>query len=200
MAQSTTNRDQVEPEPERTKDSSSELTAQFSRDDPSPPDWLSLDEHEEFLWKDSPSFKIFLPDLGMTVVIVGIGAILAGIGALQLFDEFPSSVQLAILATGGILMAIGIGFFIFNYYFYRRRQYAITTKAIYRRWDDSTTEIEITDICEVLCEQSWSDRQFSCGDLRIGSSKDGTEKTTYPAVPRPNRVKKRLLDLAQRDD
>jgi hypothetical protein len=198
MAQGTTNRDQFGTESERAKESPSELVAQVARDSHSLPSWLSLDEHEELLWQDSPSFRTFLPNLVLNIIIIGIGVALVSIGLLQFPTALPSNLQLVAVATGGAIMIAGIGFLVVNYRSYQRRHYALTTEAIYRRWDGSTTRIEMTNTCEVVCEQSLLDRQFSCGDLKIGWSKNGTEKATYPAVPRPNQVKKRTSEVAMR--
>jgi hypothetical protein len=187
MAQGTTNRDQFGPESERAKEFSSEQAAQVARDSLSLPDWLSLDDHEELLWEDSPSFKTVLLDLGLSIVIAGIGMMVASIGAVQLLanslqhsagwwssqSAFSSSITARI--DGGIMRS----------------------KAIYRRWDGSTTQIEMRHICGILCEQSWLDRQFSCADLKVGWSEDGTQKTTYPAVSRPYQVKKWLFKVAE---
>jgi hypothetical protein len=200
MAQSTTNRDQMEPESERTRESPSELVAQGAPDAPSPPDWPSMDEHEELLWEDSPSFKYFLSDLVLSILIVGIGATLAIIAGVQLLDVLPANARLAVVAIGGFTVVLGIVFLIANYHFYRRKHYALTTEAIYRRWDGSTTRIEIENVSKILCEQSWVDHQFSCGDLTIGWFEYEKNETTYPAVPHPEQIKKRLLELGEGDN
>lgn len=200
MAQSTTNRDQMESESERATESPSEPVAQAAPDGPSPPDWPSMDEREELLWEDSPSFKYFLLDLMLNILIVGIGVTLATIGALQLLDVLPANIRLAVIAFGGAMMVIGIVFLLVNYRSYQRKHYALTTEAIYRRWDGSTTRIEIENVSKILCEQSWLDRQFSCGDLKVAWCEDEKNEIIYPAVPHPDQVKKRLSELGKRDN
>jgi hypothetical protein len=197
MAQSTTNRDQIESESERARKSSSELVAQVAPDGSPSPDWPSMNEHEELLWEDSPSFKYFLSDLVLGVLIVGAGVTLTIIAGVELLSVLPANAQLAVVVFGGVTVVLGIGFLIVNYWFYRRKHYALTTEAIYRRWDGSTTKIEIENMSKTLCEQSWMDQQFSCGDLIIGWFDDEKNETTYPAFPHIKQVRKRLKELDQ---
>jgi hypothetical protein len=199
MAQSTTNRDQVEPESERAAEPSTKLVAQGIPDGASPPDWPSIDEREELLWEGSPSFKYFLSDLVLGILIVAIGATLTIIGGLQLLDVLPANARLAVVAFGGTMMVLGIVFLVVNYRSYRRKHYALTTEAIYRRWDGSTTRIETKNVSKRQYEQSWLDRQFSCGNLTIAWFTDEKNEIIYPAVPRPDQVKNRLSELSRRD-
>jgi hypothetical protein len=194
MAQSTTNRDQIDPESEGTTGSSPELVAQDASDGPPSPDWPSIDDHEELIWEDSPGFKYFLSDLVLGILIVGIGATLALIGGLQLFDVLPATVQLVLVAFGGLTMALGIVFLAINYRSYQRKQYALTTEAIYRRWDGSTTGIETENVSKIQYEQS------SCGDLTIGWFDDEKNEIVYPAVPHPDQVRNRLTKPDGRDN
>jgi hypothetical protein len=195
MAQSTTNRDQMESESERARESPSELVAQVAPDGSPSPDWPSMDEHEELLWEDSPSFKYFLSDLVLGILIVGVGVTLTIIAGVQLLGVLPTNARLAVVVFGGLTVVLGIVFLIVNYRFYRRKHYALTTEAIYRRWDGSTTRIEIENVAKILCEQSWMDHQFSCGDLMIGWFDDEKNETTYPAVPHIEQVRKQLKEL-----
>jgi|AntDeeMetagen681_2_1112603.scaffolds.fasta_scaffold07492_2 hypothetical protein len=200
MAQSTTNRDRVEPKSESATESSSTLAAQDAPGRPLPPDWLSIDDHEQMVWEDSPSFKIVLPDLILSGVFVGAGGLLIVIGALQLFDIFSANTQLLIVALGVIMAGFGAGLLIVKYHFYRRKHYVITTEYIYRRWDGTTTKIEVEDASEFLYDQSRLDHQFSCGSLKIGWWDDGKHESNYPAVPHPDQVTDLLSASDERDE
>ncbi|WP_273838655.1 PH domain-containing protein [Halococcus sp. PRR34] len=200
MAQSTSTRDRVDPESESATESSLNPPAQRDPGKPPSPDWLSIDDHEEMVWEDSPSFKYVFSDFVLNGVFVGVGGILIAIGALQLFDIFPANAQLLIVALGVIMVGFGVGFSIINYRSYRRKHYVITTESIYRRWDGSTTKIEVEDINEILYDQSWLDHQFSCGSLKIGWWNDGKHENNYPAVPHPAQVKELLSTSDERDD
>lgn len=200
MAQSTTTHDRVEPESESATESASKLAAQGAPGRPPPPDWLSIDDHEQMVWEDSPSFKILLPDLILNGLFIGVGGLLITIGGLQLFDIFSANAQLLIVALGVIIAGFGVGFLIVNYRSYRRKHYVITTEYIYRRWDGSTTKMEVEDVSEILYDQTWLDRQFSCGSLKIGWWKDGKHENNYPAVPNPAQIKELFSVSDERDE
>ena len=76
----------------------------------------------------------------------------------------------------------------------------ITTEYIYRRWDGTTTKIEVEDASEFLYDQSRLDHQFSCGSLKIGWWDDGKHESNYPAVPHPDQVTDLLSASDERDE
>lgn len=168
-----------------------------------PPDWISVENDEELLWEGRQSSKQLLPDLLLSLLLVGVGGILVSIGQLQILGDLPSTVQLVVTVTGLVFAALAALSFGYNWWSHRQQRYAVTTGAAYRKWGKYVSKIQIEEISSVTNQRySWVDRLFSCGDLKIKWHHNGPQSTTYPAVPHPSQVQEIIMatvDRAEKD-
>ena len=153
--------------------------------------YFSLDDDEELLWEARESPKELIPGLLVGLLfLVGGGAIIS-IASFHILGEVPSNAQLPLLVLGAVVCVAGFGVGGYTYWLHRKKCYAVTTKATYRKWGDYVSKISIADIATVNVDsRSPLDRVFSSGDLVIRWEKNGNQSTTYSSVPGPESVGK----------
>lgn len=192
MGQSTPTQDQVTPD---ERENTVPMSVGQSILDGPPPDWISIDNDEVLLWESSQSSKQLLPDILLSLLLIGVGGVLMSIGQLQILGAVPSSVQLLVTVAGLVFVILALLSFGYNWWSYRQRRYAVTTDATYRKWGDHVSKIEMEKISTVTNQRySWVDGLFSCGDLKIIWQNNGPESTTYPAVRHPDQVQEIIMD------
>lgn len=194
MGQSIPTQDQVNPD---ERENTIPMTVGQSIPDGPPPDWISIESDEELLWEGRQSSKQLLPDILLSLLLVGVGGILVSIGQLQILGDLPSTVQLVATIAGLVFVVLAVLSFAYNWRSHRQRRYAVTTKATYRKWDDHVSKIKVEEISNVTNHRySWLDGLFSCGDLKVNWQNNGPQSTTYPAVPHPEQVQEIIIDIA----
>lgn len=181
MGQSTPTQDRPDP-------NQSETAVSMSVDQPIPDgpvsDWIVLDDDEELIWEAKVSLKQLIPDVLLSVVMVGIGTGLLAVANLDLVGFFPSGFQLPASIFGGVFFVGSILFLGYSYISHRKRRYAITTTATYRRWGDSVARIPLSSVSNVrIADSSILDRLFSCGDVTIQWEENEPQEMIFPAVP-----------------
>lgn len=194
MGRGTRIHDQAETE---TSDSTAKLTEQFAYRDNRLADWLQLDDHEEVLWVGSPTLSRLVVPFGFSILCLCSGLFAITIGVFELFGDFPSGLRWAIVAAGGLLIVVALALDFYLYWLHQRIQYVITTDRLHRRRDDSkVTQIKTEHVSGSTYQQSWLDRQFSCGQIHVTNSKTGRKKLFYSAIPDPEYVRGVIMDQA----
>lgn len=194
MGQSTSTHDQAETE---TSGSTAKLAEQFSHRDEGSVDWLQLDDQEEILWMGSPTLRRLVVPFGFSILCLCGGLFAIAIGVFELFGDLPSSLRWAAVAGGGLLIVVPLVLDFFLYWSHQRIQYVITTDRLYRKWDNSKiTQIKTGHVSTSTYQQSWLDRQFSCGQVHVTNSKTGRKKLFYSATPAPEYVQDIVMDQA----
>ncbi len=160
--------------------------------------YFSLDDDEELLWEARESPKELIPGLLVSLLfLIGGGAILS-IASFQILGAVPSNAQLPLLILGAVICVVGIGIAGYTYWSHRKKCYAVTTKATYRKWGEYVSAISMDDIAAVdVGSRSPLDRVFSSGDLVIHWEKDEARSTTYSSVPDPTSVREWITENLQ---
>lgn len=156
------------------------------------PDWVTLTDDEEVLWHDRPAIHPYLlGELG-SLILVGIGAVLAlaGLGLVALPGGFTLP-EMVLLGGGGLLVAIGtVGIVggILNWWSLR---YLVTTEEVYKKRgivSRSVTNLSLEHVRKTNFNQSVLGRFFSYGHVRISTAGTGGTEIVFRYVSDPDAV------------
>jgi len=149
------------------------------------PGWVTLGAGESAVWSSRPS-----PYLVKKWIAIGIVVLLAGVLAYAIF---PASIQWIPLLV--VVASVPIG--AWAYLLYRNVNYVVTTQKVYRKTGVFRRDVQtlrLANIQNVSFSQTWGQRLFSCGDVRIATSGTGTPPLVFRSVTNPESVNSLLVD------
>ena len=132
------------------------------------PDWLTLTEDEDLLWKGRQSLWTYVSGFLTSVIVV-----VAGIALAILNPSLPSFLPAGALITGLAIVLIGIAIGIFIYPQYRFNLYAISSEQVYYRSGvlaRDVTQVRMEQIQNTACNQGILERILSFGDVRLDTA------------------------------
>lgn len=150
------------------------------------PDWVTLTEGEEVLWKGHPSLRLITP-----AIVVGLVLAIGGI-ALALFLTDPTFRWIPLIGV-----PIGLAIIAWSYISLVSTHYVLTDEQVYRKtglMNRNVEQIRLDRVQNTACSQSVAERLFSYGDITIYTAGSEMMDITLDNVPRPNEVNRRLTE------
>ena len=163
------------------------------------PEWLPLEERERIVWYGGPRYTSALPGIVTGLIIVGVAAILGGLGAgigTGILRQFAPGAVLRIpsVAFYGAAVVIGLyGLFVLlgAYFRVRNTYYVVTTNGVYWRRGGISQDVAAAGyetIQNVSYSQGILGRLFDWGELSFDTAGGADVEVAFTYVDDPRGV------------
>lgn len=161
-------------------------------------DWLHLTDDEEIRWVSHPSRYTIAGSLAVAVVLVIVGAGLAGVVfSFAEGREVPNWAGFTPL----VLTLYGVVRGAKTYVHWHHHVYVITDEAVYVKYglvSRSITQVPIERVQNSSFDQSFLQRLLSYGDVHVFTAGSSTKEVTLADVPDPEEVSETLTNTQTR--
>lgn len=153
------------------------------------PEWVHLTDDEKVLWSGHPSIRPVAP-----YIAFGLGLCVAGVALFAVVDPPTELFALA-------LVPIGLWIAVRRYLERWAVQYVITSEEVYRKTgivSRDVTQLRLDRVQNTGLSQSFLQRVFSYGDIRIDTAGTGDTELVFYDVANPDTINRILTQQLDR--